>query len=171
MRRTSLVTGLVLLLLVFTACDDDDEAAEPGETTTTSGEAATTTEAPDEAVGGIELSADLTGEAEAPDPGDPDGSGSATVTLDPETGEVCYEVTVAGIDKPSAMHIHEGPPGEAGPVVVTLKEPATGDGSSEDCTSAEPDLVQRIADTPEDFYVNVHNQAFPGGAVRGNLGL
>lgn len=31
------------------------------------------------------------------------------------------------------------------------------------------DLIEEIGNNPEAFYVNLHNAAFPGGAIRGNL--
>jgi hypothetical protein len=38
------------------------------------------------------FSAELSGAAEVPGPGDPDGSGTATITLDPSQGEVCFNL-------------------------------------------------------------------------------
>ena len=32
-------------------------------------------------------------------------------------------------------------------------------------------MLKRIAKSPEKFYVNVHNAAYPDGAIRGQLGL
>jgi hypothetical protein len=51
--------------------------------------------------------AKLTGEAEVPGPGDPKGSGTVQVTVNPEKGEVCYELSVANIQEATAAHIHE----------------------------------------------------------------
>ena len=48
----------------------------------------------------------LTGEAEVPGPGDPDGSGEASVRLNPGRGEVCFDLTVQGIEPATAAHIH-----------------------------------------------------------------
>src|SRR5918994_670654 len=76
--------------------------------------------------GGRSFSTELTG-AEEVDPvtgavgvGDPDGSGTATITLNPGQEEVCFELTVADIDTPIGAHIHEGAVGTTGPVVVGL---------------------------------------------------
>jgi hypothetical protein len=33
----------------------------------------------------------------------------------------------------------------------------------------DADLIMEIRQNPENFYVNVHNDEFPGGAVRGQL--
>ena len=64
-------------------------------------------------------------------------------------------------------HIHRGATGAAGPVVVPLAAPA--DGSSEECKAIDKALAQELIQTPEAFYVNVHNATFPAGAVRGQL--
>lgn len=110
---------------------------------------------------------DLTGEAEAPGPGDPDGSGRARVALFPDEGRICYVIEVEGISPATAAHIHEAPAGSAGPVVRGLEAPTKG--RSRACTSIDPQLAQEILDDPADYYVNVHNPAFPAGALRGQL--
>jgi CHRD domain len=118
--------------------------------------------------GGRRLTAALTGAAEVPGPGDPDGGGSAVITLNQGKGEVCFELTVTNIASASAAHIHSGAADAAGPVVVTLTPPPT-DGSSKGCVSAGADLIKDIRQNPGNFYVNVHNADFPDGAVRGQL--
>ncbi len=117
--------------------------------------------------GGRKLQTSLTGAAEVPGPGDTDGSGMATVTVNPGKSEICYTLTVMAIDAATAAHIHEGASGVAGPVVVPLEAPA--DGSSEACVTVTRDLALEILKTPSDYYVNIHNAAFPAGAVRGQL--
>ena len=54
--------------------------------------------------GGTVLTATLTGAAERPGPGDADGSGSISITVNPGQKKICYELTVAGIDTPTAAH-------------------------------------------------------------------
>jgi hypothetical protein len=117
--------------------------------------------------GGRPLSATLTGAAEVPGPGDPDGSGEVHITLNQGQGLVCFQLSVADIAPATAAHIHVGPVGVAGPVVVGLTPPTSG--SSSGCVSADLDLIKAIRQNPEEYYVNVHNSLFPAGAVRGQL--
>ena len=126
--------------------------------------------------GGRPFSTELTG-AEEVDPdtgavgvGDPDGSGTATITLNPGQEEVCFELTVADIDTPIGAHIHEGAAGTNGPVVVGLVPlPPTGDSSSSGCVSLERQEIIEILRDPSNYYVNVHTALFPDGAIRGQL--
>ena len=111
--------------------------------------------------------AKLTGDAEVPDPGDPKGSGTVQVTLNPDKGEVCYELSVANIQEATGAHIHEGAMGKGGPVKVTLEAPKTG--SAKGCAKADVAVIQAMLKDPAGYYVNVHNAAFPKGAVRGQL--
>ncbi len=117
--------------------------------------------------GGRPLTATLLGANEVPRPGDPDGTGTATLTVNPGQGEICYELSVSGIDPASAAHIHEAPAGLAGPVVVGLTAPTSG--SSSGCVPIDRVEAIDIIQNPENYYVNVHNAAFPGGALRGQL--
>lgn len=119
--------------------------------------------------GGRPFATTLTGAAEVPGPGDPDGSGVALITLNPGRKQVCFELTVSNITLPATgAHIHRGTVTEAGPVVVGLAPPdATG--TSEGCASASRELILEIIRNPEQFYVNVHTTDFPDGALRGQL--
>ena len=111
----------------------------------------------------------LTGAAEVPGPGDPDGVGLAIITLDRRNDAVCFKISVNKIRLPAAAaHIHAGKAGVAGPVVVPLTPPDAS-GYSEGCVPTEEKLIRAIARSPQDYYVNVHNAPFPGGAVRGQL--
>lgn len=115
----------------------------------------------------VELAAELTGAAEVPGPGDPDGEGEAEIEIDVRTGRICFELEVEDIAPATAAHIHRGPRGVAGPLVVNLTPPT--DGESEGCVAADPALAREIATNPSQFYVNVHNADFPKGALRGQL--
>jgi hypothetical protein len=114
------------------------------------------------------LTAQLTGEAEVPGPGDPDGRGIARVKIDLETNQLCYNIRVRNIDPATAAHIHEAVEGSSGPVRVGLTAPSTG--TSSGCATITRALALDILADPAEYYVNVHNPAFPGGAVRGQLG-
>ena len=111
--------------------------------------------------------AKLTGDAEVPGPGDPMGSGTAQVTLYPDKGEVCYELSVANIQEATAAHLHEGAMGKEGPVKVALEAPKTG--SAKGCAKADGPVIMAIMKDPAGYYVNIHNAAFPKGAIRGQL--
>ena len=102
-----------------------------------------------------------------PGAGDPDGSGKARVKIDLRKGRLCYNLRVKNIDPAVAAHIHEAKAGVNGPIVVTLAPPTNGRSSG--CVMVEMTLLKGIRTNPSDYYVNVHNGAFPGGAVRGQL--
>lgn len=109
----------------------------------------------------------LQGEIEVPKLGDPDGTGSATIRVNPGRGQVCYSLTVTDIAPATAAHIHEAPAGAAGPVVVGLTAPSNG--KSEGCVTVSRDEARDIIRNPENYYVNVHNAEYPSGALRAQL--
>ena len=111
------------------------------------------------------LEASLTGEKEAPGPGDPNGRGEAEVKV--HNAKVCYELEVERIAPATAAHIHLGLRGEAGPVVAPLEPPT--DGSSSGCVAVPRALSLELKEHPGRYYVNVHNEPYPDGAVRGQL--
>ena len=115
-------------------------------------------------LGGNEVSP--TGEADA---GDNDGRGSATVIIDGP--KLCFGIVVEDIDTPILAHIHRGVAGVNGPIVVDLVPPEAGNpGASSGCVSvSDKELLEEIQNRPVGFYVNVHTERFPAGAVRGQL--
>jgi CHRD domain len=111
----------------------------------------------------------LTGVARA---GDPDGFGSATVTFSnftPTSATLCYAILVSNITAATAAHIHRGPSGINGGIVVGLTAPVGSPGRVAGCVSIPLALYGELRAFPAQFYVNVHNAAFPNGAVRGQL--
>ena len=118
--------------------------------------------------GGRLLAAALAGANEVPGPGDPDGTGTARVTVNVGHRLVCYELRVANIAPAKAAHIHEAPAGTAGPVLIPLVAP-NADGDSSRCATVSRELAGELAADPSDYYVNVHNVSFPARAVRGQL--
>jgi hypothetical protein len=116
----------------------------------------------------------LVGAAEVPGPGDPDATGSASLTLNQGQGEVCFELSWAGIDGTVvAAHVHAAPVGVAGPVVVPLFTDValSGTDSASGCVSGvSEELIKAIRHDPASYYVNVHSTVFPAGAARGQLG-
>lgn len=107
--------------------------------------------------------------------GDPNGRGEVYVFgIDGDPTTLCYVLLVDKIETATAAHIHKGDAGTNGGVVVSLAAP--GDGNAADClTEGEPGKFvgdQTVADilaNPGSYYVNVHNDEYPGGAIRGQL--
>ena len=145
MRRLTLLTALVLAVVLI--------AAVPVVASESGADARAT------------LEASLTGEKEVPGPGDPNGRGDAEVKV--HKSKVCYELEVERIKPATAAHIHRGGPSVAGPVVVELRAPT--DGSSEGCKAISNELSKKLREHPSRYYVNVHNDPYPDGAMRGQL--
>lgn len=127
--------------------------------------------------GGQPLEATLLGSEETPSPtdpagnGDPDGAGTADITVNRGTGQLCYEISVTGLDRIVLGHIHEAPAGTAGPVRVDFsltQEDFTG-GTATGCVTVDRALAKEIAKDSDGYYVNIHTTAFPAGALRGQL--
>jgi hypothetical protein len=109
----------------------------------------------------------LSGAAE-PAGGDPDGSGVATLRLNYGASTLCWNASWENIDAPSAGHIHVGPVGVAGPVVIPFTD-AAGVFTASGCRTVDQALLKAIKANPAGYYVNLHNAAFPAGVIRGQL--
>ncbi len=100
--------------------------------------------------------------------GDRNGGGSFSAVI--KGRQLCYGLAVRDIEDPIAAHIHRGGRNVNGPIVVTLRHPQTGDpGASSACTTVRSALIRAIRRRPGRYYVNVHNDDFPDGAIRGQL--
>ena len=121
--------------------------------------------------------------------------GFASFQLSPDGTELEYRLVVANIENVVAAHIHLGPAGVNGPVVVSLFGPAApGEGRLQgviaEGTITAANLVGPLAGEPlselveaieaGNTYVNVHTNDgesptdtgpgdFPGGEIRGQL--
>ncbi|HET9976214.1 MAG TPA: CHRD domain-containing protein [Burkholderiaceae bacterium] len=117
--------------------------------------------------------------------GDPDGRGEVYVFgIDANADVLCYVLLAKKIGELDmapgngrAAHIHAGVRGSNGPVVAALAWPQGG--QSGDCLdpATQParfpmggSVVADIKANPQNYYVNVHNAEYPGGALRGQLG-
>ena len=110
--------------------------------------------------------ATLSGASEVP-PTTSVGTGTATVTLDTDTGKLVWDVTYSGLTGPAkAAHIH-GPagPGQNAGVVVPLK----GNLASPIKGSATLTAAQMADLEAGQYYVNIHTAANKGGEIRGQL--
>jgi hypothetical protein len=112
------------------------------------------------AAAGQRLDATLRGGAD----GDPNGTGHAVIRLYPGAGKVCARVTYAKIGTPNAAHIHRR---STGAIVVDLTGSVT---DAPNCNrQVRKALVRRILEHPRRYYFNVHNNAYPAGAIQGVL--
>jgi hypothetical protein len=110
----------------------------------------------------------MTGIQEVPGPGDPDGSGTVEIRVEPVGGQVCWNLYARGIEPATAAHIHRGAAGIAGPPVLTLTTPDAA-GRSQGCAIVAQGLARELSLRAHDFYVNVHSAPHPAGAIRGQL--
>jgi hypothetical protein len=89
----------------------------------------------------------------------------------------CYEIEVEGISEPvepapgvGSAHIHFL---ATGGIAVDLETDFQPDKSDEfkasGCVEVDSTLLQAILENPDQFYVNIHNVEFPGGALAGLL--
>jgi CHRD domain len=123
------------------------------------------------------FSVNLKGENE-PEAGDLDATGQAHLELLPETDMVCYSIKWSKVDENvTGAHIHVGPPGVNGGIVVTLFGGPLGDPTdfsgdkfaTSDCVSADGTVIDQILADPSNYYVNVHTGADFHGVIRGQL--
>jgi hypothetical protein len=113
----------------------------------------------------------LSGSEEAPNAGDPDGYGAADFRI--KGNKVCFRIIATKIDQVTAAHIHKAPPGQAGDIVVDLfsfkGKSQTLPPRISGCAKTTAAIAKDIVRNSGDYYVNVHNEAFPTGALRGQL--
>lgn len=115
-----------------------------------------------------DIIANLSGSAEVPGPGSKTGTGSFTGDFNGSFTQLCYSLSVSKIAAPTAAHIHLGVQSRSGPPVLTLQTPEVGK-TEHACTAIDPALARKIKNTPMGYYVNVHNAAYPDGAIRGQI--
>ncbi len=117
---------------------------------------------------GRKLRTTMDGEQEVPGPGDIDGRGEAKVKIKEHKDQLCVDMEVTYIDQATAAHIHHAPAGSAGAVVVNLPIPDA-EGKADGCVDVDSQLLGKIKDNPQDYYINIHNNPYPNGAIRGQL--
>ena len=113
----------------------------------------------------ITYHADLAATNEVP-PNTTGYTGTATINVNTVSFEVCVNATtnIPGSDPIILQHIHQAPAGVNGPIVIPFS-------SLNSCAHSTGELVANIVADPAGFYFNVHTQAFPAGAIRGQLVL
>lgn len=97
-------------------------------------------------------------------PCDPGASGSASITMNDSTHQVCWTVTTSGIGAVGNAGIYEGAAGQPQspvPVVAFTSLPSG-------CSLSGAITV--MVTCPRQFNVTVRDLSFPAGAIRGQLG-
>ena len=149
MRRRALIVACMVAVVVVAVFAGPASAHRPGT--------------------GASREAAFTDEAVVPPPGDPDGAGTAQLILFPGKEKFCYRLNVSNVDSVTAAHLHRGSAGETGPVVRTLIPHR--DGYSRECVKRYgKKAVRRIANNLSDYYIDVHTNEHPNGAVRAQFG-
>jgi hypothetical protein len=119
------------------------------------------------AEGGQSYTVTMTGEEETPVPGPAEATGTITMNLDPAAGQLCYSgLTYDGPGDANQGHIHKGPKGMAGAVVINLGALEEG---KDACVKADKASLDAVIADPAGHYVNLHTSEYPGGAVRGQV--
>jgi hypothetical protein len=105
-----------------------------------------------------------------PGTGDPDGTGGVLVALGRKSGSFCFFADTANISTPlTGVHLHRGASGQVGEVVVELHG-STNDPDSSGCFTIDREQVRDISRFRHNYYIDIHNEEFPGGALRAQLG-
>ena len=120
----------------------------------------------DDSQGGRPLVAALSGANEV-GVGDPDGRGTARITVNPGKNLVCFDISITNVEGVVAGHIHEAAAGKNGLVVVDLL--AGRSTGLQGCVTTTGTTAREILKDPASYYVNIHSTEFLSGAVRGQL--
>jgi plastocyanin len=117
------------------------------------------------------LGTTLLGSSQVP-PVNTTGGGTVILTFDPSSGTISGSWNVTGLSSNATNgHIHAGPTGTNGPVIVDFSSqiPPAGGLFTTSTTGVPVDVIDAILYAPSGFYVNVHTTANSAGEVRGQL--
>jgi hypothetical protein len=111
--------------------------------------------------------------------GDPDGSGTATITVNHKTEQVCLEVDTTNVATPTEdYYIAEGAAGEPGGFVWAIFNIDNNNPDPSTCFvryngfASFKEIWRMIEDNPAAFHLSVHNfEHVDNGAIRGQLTL
>jgi hypothetical protein len=110
--------------------------------------------------------------------------GFATITFEAAKDDILYTVTFSGLTVPATIaHIHVGPPGVAGPIVLpfTNMGPPSATSGTFSGTLTNADIINQATSGLTDIsqiaaqiqlgnaYANIHDANFPAGEIRGQL--
>ena len=118
----------------------------------------------------VSVKAPLSGAEVVPGPGVKDGVGALLLNLSGTRG--CYTLKVTMGEKPTMAHIHQAARGASGPPVIDLKPSFAAEEAAlvaKSCVDIPADTAARLIGDPSAYYVNVHSDGHPDGALRGQL--
>ena len=126
----------------------------------------------------------LAGANERPTPTNSLGTGLATITYEAAKNDLLYNVTYSGLSgNATVSHIQVGPITGTGPVVLPFTPSPTGMSGTLSGVLHDSDIINsastglttiaQIADQilAGNTYVNINSDLFPGGEIRGQLGV
>ncbi len=122
----------------------------------------------------LRISAVVSGDQVVPGPGDDDAVGTASPVFqldsdDPNNGHGCVFYDIVNMDPGTVADVGTGAAGEAGTIVVSIPIEDS-EGSGFGCVDGlDPAIVQAFNADPSAYFVQIDNDAFPGGAVRGQV--
>lgn len=105
-------------------------------------------------------------------PGDPDGTGFATLDFYPDAAQLCYVISFANINATPALlgHLHKAPRGQTQFAPSVQFEHPSSLSPASGCRYMDPLTIGDILAHPTQFYVQMHNTEYPSGVLRGQLG-
>jgi CHRD domain len=160
MRSRIALVSVAVTALAFAGCGSSSSSSSTKSTATP-----TAPQASNATVKARTYTVSMKGANEVPK-GAQNGSATAVITVK-TSKQVCWKFTnLKNVTAPKVAHIHKGPAGAAGNIVIPL---GTAYKASGCVPNANATLLSQIESTPKGFYVNIHNVKYPGGVVRGQL--
>lgn len=115
------------------------------------------------------VTAELSGKEVRPGPGVPTGFALVALHLLGDSDGMVYKIMIEGLGNVTTIDIHRGSKGVVGPPVVQLKPNFDGNGYAVGSLRATRELLEEMRNNPSGFYIDVHTQGSPGGALRSQL--
>jgi CHRD domain len=129
----------------------------------------------------VTFNANLLGANETP-PNSSTGSGVGNFTFDTVAQDITFSLSYSALTSNAAMgHIHFGPPGIAGPIILPFSPSPTGTSGTLSGTLTTANLINQAtsgivtftdiynAALAGNLYANLHTVEFPAGEIRGQL--
>src|SRR6476620_6179860 len=164
MRSRIALVAVAVTALAFAGCGSSSSTSSTKSSSSPATAATTTPSTTNATVKAHVFTVHMKGSNEVPK-GAPNGSATAVITIK-TSKQVCWAFTnLKNVPAPKVDHLHQGPAGASGSIVIPLGTAYKPSG----CVPASATLLSQIESKPSGFYVNIHNVAYPQGAVLGQL--